>query len=124
MRAAFTDPDSGIAVEAYDAVGERFLDSFVSITCQMNREQREWIASLRARGVKAARPDDGWVNRQYSYFRMQYPAFDDAPGFGDWVALGNPRSYRLVRVIAVLQHGSLFPHTRYYFNPTPLAHAL
>lgn len=33
------------------------------IVADMGRERDEWIDALRKAGVKAAHPDDGWVDR-------------------------------------------------------------
>ena len=32
------------------------------IATTIEQQQAEWIAALRAAGVKAAHPDDGWVS--------------------------------------------------------------
>lgn len=68
------------------------------------REQDEWVAKLRARGVKAAHPDDGWVNKKENKLCFCYPQFNDGAGVGDLVALGYPWMHksgsRIVRLTA------------------------
>lgn len=80
---------------------------FQSIAQSMEREQDVWIASLRAEGVKAAHPDDGWVDREHNTIQFVYPQFNDGAKAGDLVALGWPKwgssadrvSHRIVRLI-------------------------
>jgi hypothetical protein len=61
--------------------------------------ERQWIAGLREQGVKAAHPDDGWVNRDEHKIHLAYPQFDDGLEVGDLLALGWPWTHtRLVRV--------------------------
>ncbi|MGA0608887.1 hypothetical protein [Caldimonas sp. KR1-144] len=57
---------------------------------QMEREEQEWIASMRAQGAKASHPNDGWVNREERSLILCYPQFDDGADVGDLVALGDP----------------------------------
>ena len=65
----------------------------------MASEKRAWIASLREQGVKAAHPDDGWVNRDRNEVYLSYPDFNDGLGVGDLLALGWPwGDTRIVRV--------------------------
>ncbi len=47
-----------------------------------------WLSMLRREGIKAAHPDDGWVNRQKNTVHFAYPQFDDGAGIGDRIALG------------------------------------
>jgi hypothetical protein len=62
--------------------------------------QARWVADLRARGIKAAHPDDGWVNRERNTIHFCYPQFRDRSlGVGDLIALGSHHwSTRIVRV--------------------------
>lgn len=61
------------------------------------QREREWIADLRARGIVAAHPDDGWVNRDLNEIFFAYPQFDDGVRVGARVALGEP--YGKTRII-------------------------
>ena len=73
----------------------------VAIDRDMVQQEREWIADLRARGVKAAHPDDGWVDRDRNRLHLAYPQFNDSLLVGDLLALGWPWSEtRIVRVTA------------------------
>lgn len=75
------------------------------IATTMEQQQAEWIAALRDAGVKAAHPDDGWVDRVENTVYFCYPQFDDGVGIGDLIALGWPQwrskkpKHRIVRVI-------------------------
>lgn len=79
--------------------------TFATIACDMERDQSAWIAALRAAGVKAAHPDDGWVDRECNTVFFCYPQFDDGVAVGDLIALGWPQwgskkpQHRIVRVI-------------------------
>jgi len=57
---------------------------------EMDDEQNAWIAELRKQGVKAAHPDDGWVDRKNNTLQFTYPQFNDGAQAGDLVALGSP----------------------------------
>lgn len=69
-------------------------------------KQSRWVQGLRAMGVKAAHPDDGWVDRHSDPLRdrvrFQYPQFNDEPKAGDQIALGSPGHYRVRTVIEIL----------------------
>jgi hypothetical protein len=96
---------------------------FSSIATSMEREQDAWIASLRAAGVKAAHPDDGWVDRTHNTVQFVYPQFNDGAKAGDLVALGWPRwgsekpCHRIVRLIE-LERGAFSSSWR--FEPASL----
>lgn len=76
-------------------------------------EQDAWIAKLRAEGVSAAHPDDGWVNREENKIHFAYPQFNAGVKTGDIIALGWPGQYRLVKVTKVEQ-SRFFPELIYY----------
>lgn len=77
------------------------------IASTMEQQQAAWIAELRAAGVKAAHPDDGWVDRELDTVYFCYPQFDDGVSVGDLIALGWPqwsrkkKQHRIVRVIGI-----------------------
>ena len=79
--------------------------------------QAAWIAALVAGGVKAARPEDGWVDRKNNMVCMLYCDFDDGAGVGDLVALGDHKQYRIVRItgITVAQY-FMFAHHWLHFE--------
>lgn len=65
----------------------------------MEREQEQWITELRAAGVIAAHPDDGWVDRQANNVQFVYPQFNDGAKVGDLIAQGQPSQHRIVRIV-------------------------
>jgi hypothetical protein len=74
------------------------------IANDMERQQTEWIAGLRAAGIKAAHPDDGWVDRENNIVTLCYPQFNDGIEPGDLIALGWPKwhgkdRHRIVRIL-------------------------
>jgi hypothetical protein len=78
--------------------------------------EKQWIEQLRSIGVKAAHPNDGWVDRENNEVQLVYPQFNDGLAKGDSLALGWPDEYRLVRVINTRQAGILMPHIIYIFE--------
>lgn len=75
-----------------------FLARWADICHDAQVAEDAWIAKLRADGVKAAHPDDGWVDRKENVLQLIYPHFNDGAEVGSTVALGSPESYRLVRL--------------------------
>ncbi len=94
---------------------------YASIANDMEREQDDWIAALRADGVKAAHPDDGWVNRKDNFVQFVYPQFNDGAKAGDLVALGCPQwtskhpQHRVVRLVEF--HRNTFGAGSWKFEP-------
>jgi hypothetical protein len=98
----FTDKKSGIVISSNNSqVGNDFLASFVRASQEYDEKEDEWVKTLRLSGVKAAHPDDGWVNRTKNCFQFSYPQFNDGVSVGDLVALGHHDAYCIVRVIEV-----------------------
>lgn len=82
------------------ASGEpRLVARWAEICTKAQRQEDEWIEQLRSKGVKAAHPDDGWVDRVNNTIHFAYPQFDDGAGAGDKIALGWPDEYRIVTII-------------------------
>jgi hypothetical protein len=75
----------------------------VTLWNQIVKERKEnelkWIEELRAQGVKASHPDDGWVKRDINQVTLCYPEFNDGVSIGDIIALGTYEQCRLVKVI-------------------------
>lgn len=67
-----------------------FAQLWADICIEGERKEKEWIAALRAQGVKAAHPNDGWVDREKKEVFFCYPQFNDGAKEGDIVALGWP----------------------------------
>jgi len=73
------------------------------------------IQKLRNEGVKAAHPDDGWVDREKNYVILTYPQFNDGVDVEDVIALGwHSDGFRKVTVTKIEK--SLFELTYYYFK--------
>lgn len=75
-----------------------FAVLFSAICAKHETREADWIADLRRRGVKAAHPDDGWVDREANTVHFAYPQFNDGVKVGDKIALGWPDKYRIVTV--------------------------
>lgn len=83
----------------------------VAIDRDMARQERDWVADLRARGVKAAHPNDGWVDRDLNRIHLAYPQFSDGLGVGDLLALGWPwRETRIVRITGTSENRLAVDH--------------
>lgn len=67
-----------------------FVALFNAIGRQMDAEQEFWVKNLRALGVKASHPNDGWIDRENNTLVFMYPQFNDGADVGDLVALGWP----------------------------------
>lgn len=94
------------------------ISSWDNIQTKHQSEETGWIAELRSKGIKAAHPDDGWVNRDNNSIQFVYPQFNDKPKAGDRIVLGWPWEYREVCIISIKQEGILNPHNQYYFKST------
>ena len=70
---------------------------------EAKNKEATWVAQLRKQGIKAAHPNDGWVDREALTIHFAYPQFNDGAGIGDLVMLGwpgeKPEKLRLVRLI-------------------------
>lgn len=72
----------------------------VDIDRHMVANERAWVAHLRQMGIKAAHPDDGWVDREVNKIHLCYPQFNDGLKVGELLALGSPTGCtRIVRVV-------------------------
>ena len=91
------------------------------ISYEMERDQDVWIAALRADGVKAAHPDDGWVDRKSNTLQLVNPQFNDGAKAGDLVALGWPQwmranpQHRIVRLVE--SRRNIFGDVSWKFEP-------
>ncbi len=112
----------------YAATGQPQAVARWNLICaEADRLEAEWVAWLRAGGIKAAHPDDGWVKRntdqptdgsRRDLVQFAYPQFNDNPARGDLIALGWPDRFRVVRVTDVRDEGWLFnKHTVWEFAP-------
>lgn len=118
MGLSFTDPKSGIRISSNgSAAGNSFFGTFMQIYEAEEKANRTWIAEMRALGVAAIHPDDGWVDRADSTVLLCYPGFQKASiEAGDTIALGDHEKWRIVEVVEVVP-SRLFPdHIRYRFT--------
>jgi hypothetical protein len=77
-----------------------FRQVWVEQCTDMQRKNDEWVTALRNQGIKAAHPDDGWVDREKNRVQFSYPQFNDGADVGDVIALGYDWKWRLVRLTA------------------------
>ena len=93
-----------------------FIHTWNEVGKKMEDEERRWIEYLRSQGVKAAHPDDGWVDRENNNVLLQYPQFNDGVKIGDTIALGwSWNKTRLVKVVDIVI--SPLVGKRYVFEP-------
>lgn len=93
-----------------------FVNTWNEVAQKQIDDTATWISELRKNGVKAAHPDDGWVDREKNTVRMTYPQFNDGIKVGDVIALGWADRFRLVRVTGKTQ-SHLGNDNRYSFEP-------
>lgn len=83
----------------------RFHREWNNICAQAEAGEFTWILQLRSIGIKAAHPDDGWVDRTTSsvhdFLTLQNPSFNDGLRVGELIAIGEPDHYRVRRVLSV-----------------------
>lgn len=89
---------------------------WAEICHEADRKEDEWIEALRADGVKAAHPDDGWVDRESDSVYFAYARFNDGVNAGDRIALGCADKWRIVTVTEIKDVGIIMPMRRYFFS--------
>lgn len=88
--------------------GEQHLvAAAVERECVYYERERQWCDELREAGIRAAHPDDGWVDRQANTVRLEYPQFAGRLEVGDLIALGQPERYRVVRITGTIAPGPI-----------------
>lgn len=93
-----------------------FVALWHKIGSEMEHQEIDWVSQLRAEGIKAAHPDDGWVDRTNNEFQFQYPQFNDGVKEGSLVALGWP-SYKTCRIVRVTNiRKTMFGCEKYKFE--------
>jgi len=111
----FTLPFSGGRVTGNDEAGAVVARAMAETDRDYKRQTDAWVAWLRSLGVKAAHPDDGWVDRRKSEVHLCYPYFDAGPAMshvrcGCGLVIGDlvrrsPRDVRRVRHDVVTSPG-------------------
>lgn len=90
-----------------------FVEQFAQICMDSQRKLDEWITKLKNGGIRAAHPDDGWVDRKLNRVHFAYPHFDDGVSIGDKIALGQEWEWRIVEITG--KHNGLL----FYWTFTP-----
>ena|SRR5215216_113523 len=106
----YTEPHSGITVSG----SHPFAKTFIEVSKEAQRDEKAWIDRLIKKGIKAAHPDDGRVNREENTVTFSYPYFDFGVEVGDKIVLGWPDKYRVVKVKDIT-HGRIGMLTYYHF---------
>ena len=91
-------------LRANSEAGQRLVDGYYKIVAKIKIDEQIWIEKLRADGVKACHPNDGWVDRENNKIHLCYPLFNDGVGVGDKIMLGwvnDKKSERLVEVTKI-----------------------
>ena len=86
----------------------KFGELWNSICDEQSATERRWVAQLRFAGIKAAHPDDGWVDRKKNEVFLCYPQFNDGLQVGDRLALGSADHHRIVVVTGMRIGGALW----------------
>jgi hypothetical protein len=84
-----------------DEVGKIFAEGFLNGWRSYYAKEKEWVDTLRQKGVTAAHPDDGWVDRDLNEVILCYPQFNDGVNIGSIIALGDCNQYRLVKIVGL-----------------------
>lgn len=90
------DPKTQIKMSTKD---KKIGDLWITLISRIEEEEKEWVNALKKAGVKAAHPDDGWIDRTKNIVRFVYPYFYTNLAPGDVIALGRPGRYRFVKAI-------------------------
>lgn len=94
---------------------DKWVNSWIAIDKKQVKDEKSWVDKLRENGIKAAHPDDGWVDRKNNEVQFCYPQFNDGVKIGDLIALGwhFDDSFRVVKVIGTRKN-RLFSDMIYY----------
>jgi len=80
-----------------------FVEIFNKSVSDRVEATKSWVAVLRNKGVKAAHPNDGWVDRGLKNVKFCYPNFNDGVVVGDRIALGNYSKSTIVNVVKITE---------------------
>jgi len=101
-------------VQGLGKAGESFIENYERICKESAQKETKWIELLKSQGIKAAHPDDGWVDRKENYINFCYPQFKQNIEVGDLIALGDADKYRIVKVIKITK--TMFGQIYYFFS--------
>jgi hypothetical protein len=76
-----------------------FVRAYDRICREEKQKETEWIKKLRAFGIKAAHPNDGWHEKEHQEVTLCYPRFNDGVEIGDQIALGDPDVFVVVKIL-------------------------
>lgn len=94
----------------------RLITAWNDTVAAQIREEKDATRALRKMNIRAAHPDDGWVDRARDAVRFVYPQFDDGVLPGHLIALGWPwKGYRIVRCREVAEVGIVSRAVEYRF---------
>lgn len=88
-------------VEGNSPAGDAFAARFARISAEYEETERGWVANLKAQGIAAAHPQDGWVDRKNNTVHLAYPQFAETEKLkpGARIALGQFNKFRIVEII-------------------------
>lgn len=89
--------------------------SKTDIVANDKKENKEWINKLMYLGIKAAHPDDGWVDRNKNEILFCYPYFKRNIMLDDKIVLGSWEKYRVVQ-IDYIKYGNFRKCNKYGFH--------
>lgn len=96
----FYQDKSGVLVRSNGSIdGDSFVGLFASISIENEKKDAEWIQFLIDTGVKAAHPNNGWVDREKKIIRLVDPYFKCMLFPGDIIAIGDRDDYKLVKIL-------------------------
>lgn len=111
--------DDGLARSNGSEAGNHALAIYNQVVREQAAAKIEWVKLLRENGVKAAHPDDGWVNREKYWVILCYPQFDDGVRVGDEICLGWPdREWNPIVTVTRIEKSG-FDTVYYYFKGYP-----
>lgn len=87
-----------------------------SAVYDLEKQESEWIERLKKEGYKAARPNDGWVNRKDKILRMNYTYFNLGVCVGDKIMLGSVTGIQTPVMITEIKKGMFTDYCFEYLN--------
>ena len=112
----FKGPGGEVVSSNGSKAADGFVDTYARICQEAEDRKREWISTLRFKGVKAAHPDDGWVDRVENSVILAYPQFNDGVHIEDLIALGDPEKWRIVKILEIKESNPIMGNVIYSFR--------
>lgn len=112
--------DDGAIWSDGSPTAESFLEAYRQSGLGLQAQTREWVNNLRANGVKAAHPNDGWIDRVNGIASLRYPQFDDGLSVGDMLALGQAWDKEPTIIVTITEvRKDMFGRAEYKFEGYP-----